>query len=324
MLMALVGCSEREPNRSVPALSEDFPALEEVEEDYADGMGDYPKGWRTGVILVKVNIHQNADVRHEDNTQGGVKSHAKWSYSLEASQQLAVMVPPDFTLILPDYKAKKINAEVFKEDLYIETADTPLKSESRVTLKGLFEVRTPNANELTYMLTEMDVSGSLTEFNLQFIRPSKTGKGYEASVHLEYKLSGSHSMTAKYLNAPLSKNELECCESEPQYLEFFPDPDLTLANRIDYTEDGSVPPEMAEMNRQLTLNITSMLQQISAGLAPRAVHHPNMRWKAEPNQLTLSYHSESEHLIAQGGLFSMAAPAKQRSLTLEIILKAND
>lgn len=293
------------------------------QDDINESISNYPENWRSGRLLVSLKISQNGDQITETTAQGGTKTTAKWDYLLRANLSSAVMLPDDFSKLLPDYNAETLDARLFEEVLYLPANDHQTVITGEVTYSGFMEVRKPRANDVTLQLEEVSAHAPLTEFSLGEINPSSSGKGFETQVHLEYKMAGSIRSKMMLSGGSVVQDETDCCETEYQAHSFYPEPDLILAQKVVYTEDAGLPPEIQEINRQQRLDKVRELQRVNANQSPRAFLHPGMSWKIEPKALTLRYHSESPNLISQGDILAMAAPAGQRLFTLEITLIAD-
>ncbi|BFM12178.1 hypothetical protein R50072_23310 [Simiduia litorea] len=323
LAFSLVGCSSDTQDNSA-----DEGYTEQQHQDYSDQDGSeyvhqYPEGWRAGTLMMTLVIAQSGEAVEESNAQGGTKISAKWDYALSATQTFAVMLPPDFTQVLPDYSADAIDPIALEEELFIALENTAPVTEGQVTYGGRMEVHTPRANEATLVIEEVSARAPLSELAVYFVRPSSVGEGFEVDIRFAYKMEGVTKTTVKHQGGGLQTFETACCENQTERQSFFPDPDVSVVQRITYPVEEGLPPEIADMNRQLRLDRLAVLEKISANLEPRASLHTGMRWLAEPDQLKLNYHSESENLISQGAMMAMAAPANQRRYTLEIVLKAD-
>lgn len=283
----------------------------------------FPENWRPGTLFMTLKISQHGDQETETSAQGGTKTNAKWDFLLSATQQRQVMLPPDFTRMLPDYDATLIDAMLFDELLFIPLEQLEPVTEGEVSFSGFMEVRTPRANEIGLMTTQIDARSKLEDLHVDAMRFSTIGKGVEADLRFAYKMAGNIRTTTHYRSGTVQTFDVECCETEDEYPRFFPEPDQSIAKRVNYPAHANVPTAIADTNRQLRLDLLATLEKISNNTEPRALLHPGMQWTLEPNTLKLRYHSETSNLISQGNILAMAAPASARLYTLEITLTAD-
>lgn len=292
-------------------------------QETSEYTGAYPEHWRPGSLTLILNISQGGDTLTKSKAQGSTKTLAKWDFILTATHQVSVMLPPDFTKVLPDYDAQFINARVLEEELFIPLENHPTKTQGQVIFNGVLEQRTPHANDISLQIDHVNARDTLENISVESILPSSIGKGFEATIQFAYKMAGITKTTIKYQHGSLQEFEIGCCEAEDQTHHFFPEPDLSVVQKVTYPQDAGLPPEIIETNQKLRLDMFNGLQKISNNEEPRATLHPGMNWIAEPNLLKLRYHSESANLLSQGDNFALAAPANQRRYILEIILKAD-
>jgi len=322
LLLSLMGCSndsqEEDQGNDFVEASQGSDGSEEAEY-----ISEYPEGWRPGSLVMTLSISQSGDSVDETSAQGGTKTSAKWDYSLVARQAFPVMIPPDFTRVLPDYTADAIDHIALEEELYIPLDNVAPVTEGQVSYSGRMEVRKPRANDITFLVEEVSAQAELNDLVVHFIQPSSVGEGFELDISFTYQMEGAVKTKAKHQSGSLQEYESECCERESQRQSFFPEPDMSVVQRISYPVEEGLPAEIAEMNQQMRMDRVALLQKISANLEPRAFLHTGLRWLSEPNQLTLKYHSESDNLLSHGGSLAMAAPASQRRYTLEIVLTAD-
>lgn len=292
-------------------------------DDHEMALHDYPANWRPGTLLMTLKISQYGDQETETNAQGGTKTNAKWDFILNATHQRQVMLPPDFSRMFPDYEADLIDPMLLDELLFIPLEQAEPITEGEVSFSGFMEVRTPRANEIIMQTTQVTAHTKLEDINLDAVRHSSIGKGFEADLRFAYKMVGNIRTSTRYKGGNIQTFDVECCETEDEYPRFFPEPDMSIAKRVNYPASANMPAAISETNRQLRLDLVEALQRISNNLEPRAMLHPGMQWSLEPNILKLRYHSETANLISQGNLLAMAAPASQRLYTLEISLTAD-
>ena len=283
----------------------------------------FPENWRAGSLLMTLKISQHGDQETETASQGGTQTNAKWNFLLSATQQRQVMLPLDFTSIFPDYGAASIDARLFEDLLFIPLEHAKPVTEGEVSFSGFMEVRTPRANEISLKTTHVEAHTQLEDISLDAVRFSAIGKGFEADLRYAYKMAGNIRTTTHYRGGTVQTFDIDCCEPEADYPRFFPAPDRSITQRVNYPPEANMPAAIADTNRQLRLDLLATLEKISNNIEPRAMLHPGMLWTLEPNMLKLRYHSETKNLISQGNILAMAAPASQRLYTLEITLTAD-
>ena len=327
LLLILCACSNESSDnvfeQEADYQSEQLHGSEEGPYDDPATVNAYPQNWRPGTLFLTLKISQHGDQQTETKDQGGTKTEAKWDYLLTAMQQRQVMLPPDFTKIFPDYDADLIDAVLLEELLFIPMEQIDPVTEGEVSFSGQVETRTPQANEITMKTTLVEANTKLVDINLDAVRFSDIGKGFEADLRYTYKMDGNIRTTSHYRGGTIQTFDLECCDNEAEYPRFFPEPDRNIVQRVNYPPDANMPAAILETNRQIRLDLLAGLEKVVNNQDPRAIFHPGMQWTLEPNVLKLRYHSETPNLISKGDLLAMAAPAAQRLYTLEITLTAD-
>lgn len=298
-------------------------------DDSADNSPDLldtlrAQGWRPGRISVSLEVEQQGSAETHSAGQGGTRTVVDWRFTLNASLDRPAWVPPDLASVLPDYTHATLPRNTFEDIVFYIPDNAPAPRVSGVVSYHKNQViHTPNANDFASMTELVDASGAITRLQLDDIKPSRYGQGFETGLQLMYSPRGKRLISSVGARGSSHRSEEPCCENGELQLRLFPQPDTTVLPRLTDDNDAAMPEVWLNQRRQLEADMLAALVELIGTDNPRLHLHPGMTSRVTADELQLDYTVSGARLPPLGEPLDFAvAPPEHNRLKLVITVTA--